>query len=83
MRQLVSSICRASIKENVELIRLKKLLQERNTSLAATEAQLTRVQEVTCCNQLCFLERGKPTDGFMHEALNSSPAKRAGMSLKN
>ncbi|EDL42253.1 retinitis pigmentosa GTPase regulator interacting protein 1 [Mus musculus] len=36
---------RASIKENVELIRLKKLLQERNTLLAATEAQLTRVQE--------------------------------------
>uniref|UniRef100_A0A8C9DKP4 RPGR interacting protein 1 n=1 Tax=Prolemur simus TaxID=1328070 RepID=A0A8C9DKP4_PROSS len=38
---------RASIKENVELIRLKKLLQERNTSLVMTKAQLTEVQEVT------------------------------------
>ncbi|XP_063092987.1 X-linked retinitis pigmentosa GTPase regulator-interacting protein 1 isoform X2 [Cavia porcellus] len=36
---------RASIKENVELIRLKKLLHERDTSLAATKAQLTDVQE--------------------------------------
>ncbi|KAL1780510.1 X-linked retinitis pigmentosa GTPase regulator-interacting protein 1 [Sigmodon hispidus] len=36
---------RASIKENVELIRLKKLLYEKNASLAATEAQLTQVQE--------------------------------------
>ncbi|XP_021100218.1 X-linked retinitis pigmentosa GTPase regulator-interacting protein 1 isoform X1 [Heterocephalus glaber] len=36
---------RASIKENVELIRLKKLLHERETSLAATKAQLTEVQE--------------------------------------
>ncbi|XP_021507999.1 X-linked retinitis pigmentosa GTPase regulator-interacting protein 1 isoform X2 [Meriones unguiculatus] len=36
---------RASIKGNVELIRLKKLLYERNATLAATEAQLTRVQE--------------------------------------
>ncbi|MBZ3890860.1 X-linked retinitis pigmentosa GTPase regulator-interacting protein 1 [Sciurus carolinensis] len=36
---------RASIKENVELIRLKKLLHERNTSLAVTKAQLTEVQE--------------------------------------
>uniref|UniRef100_A0A8C9JVV7 RPGR interacting protein 1 n=1 Tax=Panthera tigris altaica TaxID=74533 RepID=A0A8C9JVV7_PANTA len=38
---------RASIKENIELIRLKKLLHERNTSLVATRAQLTEVQEVT------------------------------------
>uniref|UniRef100_A0A667GCS1 RPGR interacting protein 1 n=1 Tax=Lynx canadensis TaxID=61383 RepID=A0A667GCS1_LYNCA len=38
---------RASIKENIELIRLKKLLHERNTSLVATKAQLTEVQEVT------------------------------------
>uniref|UniRef100_A0A8C2LMX4 Retinitis pigmentosa GTPase regulator interacting protein 1 n=1 Tax=Cricetulus griseus TaxID=10029 RepID=A0A8C2LMX4_CRIGR len=37
---------RASIKENVELIRLKKLLYEKNASLAATEARLTQVQEV-------------------------------------
>nr|XP_020141473.1 X-linked retinitis pigmentosa GTPase regulator-interacting protein 1 [Microcebus murinus] len=36
---------RASIKENVELIRLKKLLQEKNTSLVMTKAQLTEVQE--------------------------------------
>ncbi|XP_019688335.3 X-linked retinitis pigmentosa GTPase regulator-interacting protein 1 [Felis catus] len=36
---------RASIKENIELIRLKKLLHERNTSLLATKAQLTEVQE--------------------------------------
>ncbi|GAB1298844.1 RPGRIP1 variant-11aa [Apodemus speciosus] len=35
----------ASIQENVELIRLKKLLYERSTSLATTEAQLARVQE--------------------------------------
>ncbi|EFB16145.1 hypothetical protein PANDA_017706, partial [Ailuropoda melanoleuca] len=35
---------RASIKENIELIRLKKLLHERNTSLVATKAQLTEVQ---------------------------------------
>lgn len=63
--QLVSSICRATIKENVELIRLKKLLYERSASLAATEAQLTRVQEVTCYNQLCFLERGKPMSSRM------------------
>ncbi|XP_019484275.1 PREDICTED: X-linked retinitis pigmentosa GTPase regulator-interacting protein 1 isoform X2 [Hipposideros armiger] len=36
---------RASIKENIELIRLKKLLRERNTSLVATKAQLTEVQK--------------------------------------
>ncbi|XP_040592612.1 X-linked retinitis pigmentosa GTPase regulator-interacting protein 1-like [Mesocricetus auratus] len=36
---------RASIKENVELIRLKKLLYEKNALLAATEARLTQVQE--------------------------------------
>ncbi|KAM4881055.1 X-linked retinitis pigmentosa GTPase regulator-interacting protein 1 [Thomomys bottae] len=36
---------RASIKENVELIRLKKLLYERDTSLAMTKAQLAEVQE--------------------------------------
>ncbi|KAI4583003.1 hypothetical protein MJG53_008216 [Ovis ammon polii x Ovis aries] len=35
---------RASIKENIQLIRLKKLLHERNTSLAVTKAQLTEVQ---------------------------------------
>lgn len=42
------SFFRASIKENIELIRLKKLLHERNTSLVATKAQLTEVQEVSC-----------------------------------
>ncbi|XP_063649261.1 X-linked retinitis pigmentosa GTPase regulator-interacting protein 1 isoform X1 [Pan troglodytes] len=36
---------RASIKEKVELIRLKKLLHERNASLVMTKAQLTEVQE--------------------------------------
>ncbi|XP_037358904.1 X-linked retinitis pigmentosa GTPase regulator-interacting protein 1-like [Talpa occidentalis] len=36
---------RTSIRENIELIRLKKLLHERNTSLAVTKAQLTTVQE--------------------------------------
>ncbi|XP_037690422.1 X-linked retinitis pigmentosa GTPase regulator-interacting protein 1 [Choloepus didactylus] len=36
---------RASIRENVELIRLKKLLYERNASLVVTKAQLTEVQE--------------------------------------
>ena len=41
-----SSFSRASIKDNIELIRLKKLLRERNTSLVATKAQLTEVQEV-------------------------------------
>ncbi|XP_004694594.1 PREDICTED: X-linked retinitis pigmentosa GTPase regulator-interacting protein 1 [Condylura cristata] len=38
---------RASIRENIELIRLKKLLHERNTSLTVTKAHLMRVQEVT------------------------------------
>ncbi|XP_011786356.1 PREDICTED: X-linked retinitis pigmentosa GTPase regulator-interacting protein 1 [Colobus angolensis palliatus] len=37
---------KASIKEKVELIRLKKLLHERNASLVMTKAQLTDVQEV-------------------------------------
>ncbi|XP_045440204.1 X-linked retinitis pigmentosa GTPase regulator-interacting protein 1 isoform X2 [Pipistrellus kuhlii] len=36
---------RASIKENIEVIRLKKLLHERDTILVATKAQLTEVQE--------------------------------------
>ncbi|XP_050999356.1 X-linked retinitis pigmentosa GTPase regulator-interacting protein 1 [Acomys russatus] len=36
---------RASVKEKVELIRLQKLWCDRSASLAATEAQLTRVQE--------------------------------------
>uniref|UniRef100_F6ZPU0 RPGR interacting protein 1 n=1 Tax=Equus caballus TaxID=9796 RepID=F6ZPU0_HORSE len=36
---------RASIKENIELIRLKKLLHERNTLLVVTKTQLTEVQE--------------------------------------
>ncbi|XP_036110284.1 X-linked retinitis pigmentosa GTPase regulator-interacting protein 1 isoform X6 [Molossus molossus] len=35
---------RASIRENIELIRLKKLLHERNITLVATKAQLTEVQ---------------------------------------
>ncbi|XP_076982803.1 X-linked retinitis pigmentosa GTPase regulator-interacting protein 1-like [Tamandua tetradactyla] len=36
---------RASIKENVELIRLKKLLYEKNTLLVVTKTQLSEVQE--------------------------------------
>ncbi|XP_073067651.1 X-linked retinitis pigmentosa GTPase regulator-interacting protein 1 isoform X10 [Manis javanica] len=36
---------RASIKENIELIRLKKLIRERNTLLVVTKAQLAEVQE--------------------------------------
>uniref|UniRef100_G3T3J8 RPGR interacting protein 1 n=1 Tax=Loxodonta africana TaxID=9785 RepID=G3T3J8_LOXAF len=36
---------RASIRENVELIRLKKLLHEKNASLLATKTQLAEVQE--------------------------------------
>ncbi|XP_004390066.1 LOW QUALITY PROTEIN: X-linked retinitis pigmentosa GTPase regulator-interacting protein 1 [Trichechus manatus latirostris] len=36
---------RASIRENIELIRLKKLLHEKNVSLVATKTQLTEVQE--------------------------------------
>ncbi|XP_055989902.1 X-linked retinitis pigmentosa GTPase regulator-interacting protein 1 [Sorex fumeus] len=36
---------RTSIRENIELIQLKKLLHERNTSLVVIKAQLTEVQE--------------------------------------
>ncbi|KAI5280341.1 X-Linked Retinitis Pigmentosa Gtpase Regulator-Interacting Protein 1 [Manis pentadactyla] len=36
---------RASIKENIELIQLKKLVRERNTLLVVTKAQLAEVQE--------------------------------------
>lgn len=50
----LSSLSRASIKENIELIRLKKLLHERNTSLVATKAQLTEVQEVSFQGKLAW-----------------------------
>ncbi|XP_066244314.1 X-linked retinitis pigmentosa GTPase regulator-interacting protein 1 isoform X3 [Saccopteryx leptura] len=36
---------RTSIKENIELIRLKKLLHERDTTLIATKTQLTELQK--------------------------------------
>lgn len=50
----LSLFSRASIKENIELIRLKKLIRERNTLLVVTKAQLAEVQEVSCLCQLCF-----------------------------
>lgn len=56
----LSSFCRASIKENIELIRLKKLLHERNTSLVATKAQLTEVQEVSCQGRAVWDGLGYP-----------------------
>ena len=51
----LSSFSRASIKEKIELIRLKKLLHERNITLVGTKAQLTEVQKVSCHHHLCFL----------------------------
>lgn len=56
----LSSFSRASIKENIELIRLKKLLHERNTSLVATKAQLTEVQEVSCQGRAVWDGLGYP-----------------------
>lgn len=50
----LSPFSRASIKENIELIQLKKLVRERNTLLVVTKAQLAEVQEVSCLCQLCF-----------------------------
>ncbi|XP_047595228.1 X-linked retinitis pigmentosa GTPase regulator-interacting protein 1 isoform X2 [Lutra lutra] len=56
---------RASIKENIELIRLKKLLHERNTSLVATKAQLTEVQEA----YETLLQKNQGILSAAHEAL--------------
>uniref|UniRef100_A0A2K6SYC8 RPGR interacting protein 1 n=1 Tax=Saimiri boliviensis boliviensis TaxID=39432 RepID=A0A2K6SYC8_SAIBB len=57
---------RASIKEKVELIRLKKLLHERNASLVMTKAQLAEVQEVSCT---CLLPQNQGILSAAHEAL--------------
>uniref|UniRef100_A0A2K6RIH6 RPGR interacting protein 1 n=1 Tax=Rhinopithecus roxellana TaxID=61622 RepID=A0A2K6RIH6_RHIRO len=56
---------RASIKEKVELIRLKKLLHERNASLAMTKAQLTDVQEA----YKTLLQKNQGILSAAHEAL--------------
>uniref|UniRef100_A0A9L0KAZ6 X-linked retinitis pigmentosa GTPase regulator-interacting protein 1 n=1 Tax=Equus asinus TaxID=9793 RepID=A0A9L0KAZ6_EQUAS len=58
---------RASIKENIELIRLKKLLHERNTLLVVTKTQLTEVQEVTTF----LLPQNQGILGTAHDALLS------------
>ncbi|XP_062062576.1 X-linked retinitis pigmentosa GTPase regulator-interacting protein 1 [Lepus europaeus] len=56
---------RASIKENVELIRLKKLLHERSTLLAVTTAQLADVQEA----YETLLQKNQGILGAAHDAL--------------
>ncbi|XP_069910017.1 X-linked retinitis pigmentosa GTPase regulator-interacting protein 1 isoform X1 [Oryctolagus cuniculus] len=56
---------RASIKENVELIRLKKLLHERSTLLAVTKAQLADVQEA----YETLLQKNQGILGAAHDAL--------------
>ncbi|XP_027409159.1 X-linked retinitis pigmentosa GTPase regulator-interacting protein 1 [Bos indicus x Bos taurus] len=58
---------RASIKENIQLIRLKKLLHERNTSLAVTKAQLTEVQAA----YETLLHKNQGILGAAHNALLS------------
>ncbi|XP_044781207.2 X-linked retinitis pigmentosa GTPase regulator-interacting protein 1 isoform X8 [Bubalus bubalis] len=58
---------RASIKENIQLIRLKKLLHERNTSLAVTKAQLTEVQAA----YETLLHKNQGILGAAHDALLS------------
>ncbi|XP_037600210.1 X-linked retinitis pigmentosa GTPase regulator-interacting protein 1 [Cebus imitator] len=56
---------RASIKEKVELIQLKKLLHERNASLVTTKAQLTEVQEA----YETLLQKNQGILSAAHEAL--------------
>uniref|UniRef100_A0A8D1JQ29 X-linked retinitis pigmentosa GTPase regulator-interacting protein 1 n=1 Tax=Sus scrofa TaxID=9823 RepID=A0A8D1JQ29_PIG len=58
---------RASIKENIQLIQLKKLLHERTTSLAATKAQLTEVQAA----YETLLQKNQGILGAAHDALLS------------
>nr|XP_044602032.1 X-linked retinitis pigmentosa GTPase regulator-interacting protein 1 [Equus asinus] len=58
---------RASIKENIELIRLKKLLHERNTLLVVTKTQLTEVQEA----YETLLQKNQGILGTAHDALLS------------
>ncbi|XP_058521379.1 X-linked retinitis pigmentosa GTPase regulator-interacting protein 1-like [Ochotona princeps] len=56
---------RASIKDNVELIRLKKLLHERSTLLAVTKAQLKDVQGA----YETLLQKNQGVLGAAHDAL--------------
>ncbi|KAK2509031.1 hypothetical protein MC885_002502, partial [Smutsia gigantea] len=55
---------RASIKENIELIRLKKLLHERNTLLVVTKAQLAEAYET-------LLQKNQGILSAAHDALLS------------
>ncbi|XP_036895742.1 X-linked retinitis pigmentosa GTPase regulator-interacting protein 1 isoform X4 [Sturnira hondurensis] len=58
---------RTSIKENIELIRLKKLLHERNITLVATKAQLTEVQKA----YETLLQKKQGLQSAAHDALLS------------
>ncbi|XP_008060588.1 LOW QUALITY PROTEIN: X-linked retinitis pigmentosa GTPase regulator-interacting protein 1 [Carlito syrichta] len=58
---------RASIKENVELIRLNKLLHEKNTLLVVTKAQLAEVQEA----YETLLQKNQGVLSAAHDALLS------------
>ncbi|KAF6132626.1 RPGR interacting protein 1 [Phyllostomus discolor] len=58
---------RTSIKENIELIRLKKLLHERNITLVATKAQLTEVQKA----YETLLQKKQGIQSAAHDALLS------------
>ncbi|XP_008572295.1 PREDICTED: X-linked retinitis pigmentosa GTPase regulator-interacting protein 1 [Galeopterus variegatus] len=79
---------RATIKEKVELIQLKKLLHERNISLVATKAQLTEVQEA----YETLLQKNQGILSAAHDALLSQvnelraelmEASRKAVSLKS
>ncbi|XP_060031343.1 LOW QUALITY PROTEIN: X-linked retinitis pigmentosa GTPase regulator-interacting protein 1 [Erinaceus europaeus] len=56
---------RASIRENIELIRLKKLLHEKDTLLVMTKAQLKEVQEA----YETLLQKNQGILGAAHDAL--------------
>lgn len=58
---------RTSIKENIELIRLKKLLHERNITLVATKTQLTEVQKA----YETLLQKKQGIQSAAHDALLS------------
>ncbi|KAM8783655.1 X-linked retinitis pigmentosa GTPase regulator-interacting protein 1 isoform 4-T5 [Rhynchonycteris naso] len=58
---------RTSIKENIELIQLKKLLHERNTTLIATKAQLTELQKA----YEVLLQKNQGVLSAAHDALLS------------
>ncbi|XP_062947352.1 X-linked retinitis pigmentosa GTPase regulator-interacting protein 1 isoform X1 [Cynocephalus volans] len=79
---------RATIKEKVELIQLKKLLHERNISLVATKAQLTEVREA----YETLLQKNQGILSAAHDALLSQvnelraelmEASRKAVSLKS